>query len=86
MNPEITPEPNVIVKKSSNTEAQKRANKKWRVKNIEKSREYARKYAKKNYEKNKEILREKSRLNYYKKKQRLIDEKTAQLKNNLNQI
>lgn len=85
MNPETTPEPNVIVK-SSYTEAQKRANQKWRAKNIEKTREYARKYAKKNYEKNKEILREKARLNYHKKKQRLIDEKAQTLKNNLNQI
>lgn len=79
MNPEITPEPN-IVKKSSYTEAQKRANQKWRAKNIEKTREYARKYAKKNYEKNKEILREKARLNYHRKKKRLIDEKAQELK------
>ena len=78
--PETTPEPNVIVKKSSYTESQKRANARWRAKNIEKTREYARKYAKKNYEKNKEILREKARLNYHKKKQRLIDEKAQELK------
>jgi hypothetical protein len=81
MNPETTPEPNVIVKKiSSYTESQKRANARWRAKNIEKTREYARKYAKKNYEKNKEILREKARINYHKKKQRLIDEKVQELK------
>lgn len=82
----MNPEPNVIVKKSSYTESQKRANIKWREKNIEKSRAYARKYAKNNYEKNKEKLKEKARINYHKKKQRLIDEKIQTLKNNLNQV
>ena len=80
----MEPEP-VVVNRSSYTEAQKRANQKWRKNNIEKCRAYARKYAKKNYEKNKKILREKSRLHYYRKKQRLIDEKIEKLKmTNLN--
>ena len=83
---EPNPEPNIVIVKSSYTESQKRANIKWRAKNIEKSRAYARKYAKNNYEKNKEKLKEKARINYHKKKQRLIDEKIQTLKNNLNQV
>ena len=83
---EPNPEPNIVIVKSSYTESQKRANIKWREKNIEKSRAYARKYAKNNYEKNKEKLKEKARINYHKKKQRLIDEKIQTLKNNLNQV
>ena len=83
---EPNPEPNIVIVKSSYTESKKRANIKWREKNIEKSRAYARKYAKNNYEKNKEKLKEKARINYHKKKQRLIDEKIQTLKNNLNQV
>ena len=41
-------ETNIVIVKSSYTESQKRANKKWRENNIEKSRAYARKYAKNN--------------------------------------
>ena len=83
---EPNPDTNIVIVKSSYTESQKRANKKWRENNIEKTRAYARKYAKNNYEKNKEKLKEKARINYYKKKQRLIDEKIQTLKNNLNQV
>ncbi len=67
-------EPKVIIVRSSYTEAQKRATKKWREKNkqivLEKQREISKKW----YEKNQDTHREKALQRYHDNKKRKLDE------------
>tara|TARA_R100000951_G_scaffold83821_1_gene71563 strand:- start:791 stop:1051 length:261 start_codon:yes stop_codon:yes gene_type:complete len=60
---------------SSYTEAQKRANKKWRAKNKEKFQKYQLTYSRTYYEQNKEKIRVRNLERYYEKKERLAKTK-----------
>jgi hypothetical protein len=63
---------------SSYTEAQKRANKKWREKNKERFQKYQLNYSRSYYEENKEKIRKRNLERYYEKKERLALEKEAE--------
>ena len=70
---EQTPEVKVVY--SSYTEAQKRANKKWREKNKERFQKYQLKYSRTYYEQNKEKIRVRNLERYYEKKEKLAKAK-----------
>lgn len=65
---------------SSYTEAQKRANKKWREKNKERFQKYQLKYSRSYYEENKEKIRKRNLERYYEKKERLAKAKDVDRK------
>lgn len=67
-------DPNVIIVRSSYTEAQKRAIQKYREKNKEKILEKQRENSKKWYEKNQDTHREKALQRYHDNKKRKSDE------------